>query len=90
MLEIRIKIFEDGGFYGDNAYVGTNLSNSDMTDNYPEYISPGYEFDKIYLFSDFSASLAYGESGELSAEMTVDIPSGMGVAKVYKYDFTNN
>lgn len=90
LFQTPLEIFEDGGFYGDNAYVGTNLSNSDMTDNYPEYISPGYEFDKIYLFSDFSASLAYGESGELSAEMTVDIPSGMGVAKVYKYDFTNN
>ncbi|MGN0370723.1 MAG: hypothetical protein ACI4EW_09270 [Butyrivibrio sp.] len=90
LYQTPLEIFEDGGFYGDSIYVVKGFSNSDMTENYPEYIAPEYEFDDIYLFSNFSITLAYGESRELSAKITVDIPSGMDIAKVYKYDFTNN
>ena len=75
---------------GDGFLIYRGKKNADVKDLYPDYESPGYEFDEIIIYSYYQVSLPYCEVEQLDIKMAIKKPEGMSKVKVYKYSTTSN
>ena len=89
--KMPISYNTNGDFqYGDVFYIYPVPTNADVKDLYPDYESPGYEFDKMICYNFYEVTLSYCTDEQLDAQMTIKKPEGMSKVKVFKFNLTSN